>query len=89
MSKSKTHAVDQIIAEVDIHKPDSIRNAASRLLSEDNFVKSGDTCAVIDDPTYPLSGLLVKVKSIEGGFATCEAQNGHTYRLQTCLLLPQ
>lgn len=80
--------IDQIISEVNLRNPKSIRDAALRLLSEDDHVKAGMQCAVIDDPTYPLAGLKVKVKSVEGGFADCEASNGHSYKLQTSLLLP-
>ncbi len=84
-----TKAIDQLISEVKLRDPQSIRNAALRLLSEDDHVKAGMECAVIDDPTYPLAGLKVKVKSVDNGFADCEASNGHSYKLQTSLLLPQ
>lgn len=84
-----TMNIDKIIAEVDLKKPESVANASSLLLSEDNLIKAGQTCAVIDDPTFPLAGAKVKVKSVDGGYATCEAANGHEYRLQTSLLLPQ
>jgi hypothetical protein len=84
-----TRSIDQIIKNVDLSKPASISEAASLLLTEDNFVKAGQTCAVIDDPTFPLAGATVKVKKVDGGFADCEAANGTPYRLQTSLLLPQ
>ncbi len=81
--------INSIIDSVDLRKPDSVAAAASRLLSEDNLVKAGQTCAVIDDPTFPLAGIKVKVKTVDGGYADCEAPNGQSYKLQTSLLLPQ
>jgi hypothetical protein len=67
---------------------DAIRGAVNQLLGED--INSGDTVAIIDDPTYPYQGVEGKCKgpSAKGsGFVDVEMPDGTTVPMQSSLLL--
>jgi hypothetical protein len=84
---SKT--VDTIIQEA-LTSParDAVQGAVNQLLGED--ISSGDTVAIIDDPTYPYQGVEGKCKgpSAKGsGFVDVEMPDGVTVPMQSSLLL--
>ena len=62
---------------VDLKKPQSIVEAANMALGLNN-VTVGSEVAIIDDPTFPTSGLKGKVKKIdlESGTASVQLHNG-------------
>lgn len=67
---------------------EAIQEAVNQLLGED--ISSGDTVAIIDDPTYPYQGVEGKCKgpSAKGsGFVDVEMPDGVTVPMQSSLLL--
>ena len=86
--------LNQRIAEaIDAVKPgdkNSVLEAARSLLDSQIDLSSGDRVAVIQDPTYPYSGLVGKVKgkSEKGsGYSEVEFANGNILTLQSDLLI--
>jgi hypothetical protein len=82
--------IQEAVAQADVRKPDTIRAAANAILSEDMDVKAGEMVAVIDDPTYSLAGLKVRVAgpSAKGsGWVDVETANGIKVPVQSSLLL--
>lgn len=84
-------SVETIISET-LNSPargdEAIRGAVNQLLGED--ISSGDTVAIIDDPTYPYQGVEGKCKgpSAKGsGFVDVEMPDGVTVPMQSSLLL--
>jgi len=80
--------IQEAVAQADVRKPASIKEAANRILSED--VNSGDTVAIIDDPTYAQPGVKAKVvgPSAKGsGFVDVELPNGTKLPVQSSLLI--
>ena len=83
--------VETIIQET-LNSPASgdaaIQGAVNQLLGED--ISSGDTVAIIDDPTYPYQGVEGKCKgpSQKGsGFVDVEMPDGVILPMQSSLLL--
>jgi hypothetical protein len=67
---------------------DAVQGAVNQLLGED--ISSGDTVAIIDDPTYPYQGVEGKCKgpSCKGsGFVDVEMPDGVVVPMQSSLLL--
>lgn len=88
--KTIDQRIQEAVAKVDLKKSASIQEAANHILTEDSYVSGGETVAVIDDPTYSLAGLKVKVKgpSAKGsGWVDCETENGTVMPIQSSLLL--
>jgi hypothetical protein len=86
--------IDQRIREavtgVDLRKPASITEAVNTLLTEDGYVKAGETVGIIDDPTYAFPGQKVKVigpSDKGGGWVDVELANGMKVPVQSSLLL--
>ena len=83
-------AIEAVVAQVDLRKPDTIREAANTLLTEDLYVKGGETVGIIDDPTYAFPGQKVRVigQSNKGsGWVDVELANGTKIPVQSSLLL--
>ena len=81
--------VETIISEA-LSSPakDAVQGAVNQLLGED--ISSGDTVAIIDDPTYPYQGVEGKCKgpSQKGsGFVDVEMPDGVVVPMQSSLLL--
>jgi len=88
--KTIDQKIQEAVARVDLKKPTTIQEAANHILTEDSYVDGGETVAVIDDPTYSLAGLKVKVKgpSQKGsGWVDVETANGTVMPIQSSLLL--
>jgi hypothetical protein len=84
-------SVENIIQEAltsPAREADAVQGAVNQLLGED--IGSGDTVAIIDDPTYPYQGVEGKCKgpSAKGsGFVDVEMPDGVTVPMQSSLLL--
>lgn len=68
--------------------PNFVAEAVNRLLGED--IESGNTVAIIDDPSYPYQGVTGKVKgpSAKGsGFVDVSLPDGNVLPMQASLLL--
>jgi hypothetical protein len=89
--KRKMKTIENIITET-LNSPakgdEAIQSAVNQLLGED--INSGDTVAIIDDPTYPYQGVEGKAKgpSAKGsGFIDVEMPDGVVVPMQASLLL--
>jgi hypothetical protein len=90
--KNIENKIREAVAKVDLRRPQSIREAANQILTEDSYVKAGETVGIIDDPTYPYSGQRAKVigPSNKGsGWVDVEFANGVRFPVQSSLLLTQ
>jgi len=82
--------IEAAVAKVDLKKPETIREAANMLLTEDMYVKGGETVGIIDDPTYAYPGQKARVigPSNKGsGWVDVELANGTRLPVQSSLLL--
>ena len=80
--------IREAVAQANAGKPNSIREAANTILSED--VNAGDNVAIIDDPTYAQPGVKARVigPSAKGsGFVDVELPNGMKLPVQSSLLI--
>lgn len=86
--KTQSLILENALKSVDSGDEASVRAAASYILSEGNYVKTGDTVAIIDDPTHSFAGLKGKVKKIHQASGTCEVElaNGVCAPVQSNLL---
>jgi len=88
MKKNIDTTIQEAVAQADMRKPETIKAAANAILSED--VNSGDTVAIIDDPTYAFPGQKARVigDSAKGsGWVDVELANGLKIPVQSSLLL--
>jgi hypothetical protein len=82
--------IEEAVAKVDLRKPDSIKEAANTILTEEMYVNAGETVGIIDDPTYAQPGLKARVigPSHKGsGWVDVELPNGVKMPMQSSLLL--
>lgn len=83
--------VNEVLARVNVKKPETITEAARVLLADSvTDLKAGTKVAVIDDPTYPAAGQTGKVrgKAAQEGFVDVELANGAVMAMQADLLIP-
>lgn len=83
--------IAEAVAQVDLRKPETFRQAARIILSEsESVVAGGNEVAIIDDPTYPYSGQRARVVGPSdkgGGFVEVEFANGTRFPVQSDLLI--
>jgi hypothetical protein len=82
--------IQEAVAKVDLRKPETLKEAANTILTEDGYVNAGETVAIIDDPTYPYSGQKARVigpADKGGGWVDVEFANGVRFPVQSSLLL--
>lgn len=82
--------IEKAMTQVDLRKPETFQEAANIILTEDAYVKAGETVAIIDDPTYPYSGQKAKVvgPADKGeGWVNVRFDNGTEFPVQSSLLL--
>jgi hypothetical protein len=80
--------INAAVGKVDLKNPGTITEAVNMLLGQ-NGIKSGTSVAVIDDPTYPYSGLRGKTQGeIVNGCVHVKFDNGNAVPLQVNLLIP-
>lgn len=82
--------IESAVAKVDLRKPETIKEAANAILTEDLYVNAGETVGIIDDPTYAQPGIKARVigPSHKGsGFVDVELPNGVKMPVQSSLLL--
>jgi hypothetical protein len=90
MNKNIEQTIQEAVAKVDLRKPETITAAANAILTEDGYVKAGETVATLDDPTFPYSGQKARVvgPSDKGsGWVDVEFPNGVRMPYQSSLLL--
>jgi hypothetical protein len=88
--KNIEQTIQEAVAKVNLRKPETVAEAANIILTEDNYVKGGETVATLDDPSYPYSGQRAKVigPSDKGsGWVDLEFANGVKMPYQSSLLL--
>ena len=81
--------IQEAVAQVDLRKPDTFYRAANAILTEDNYVSSGDKVSPIDDSTYPYEGQVGTVvgPSDKGaGFINVRFENGTIVPIQSSLV---
>lgn len=82
--------IQEAVASVDLRKPETFARAANLILTEENYVKTGETVGIIDDPTYAYPGLRARVigDSAKGsGWVDVEFENGVKVPVQSSLLI--
>jgi hypothetical protein len=82
--------IQEAVAQVDLRKPDTFFRAANAILTEDEYVKSGDSVSPIDDSVYPYEGQLGTVVGPSGkgtGFVDVRFANGTVVPMQSSLLI--
>lgn len=83
--------IQEAVAQVDLRKPETFRQAASIILTESELaVSNGEEVGLLDDPTYPYSGQKARVigPSDKGkGWMDVEFANGVKLPVQSDLLI--
>jgi len=90
MKSNVTARIEEALKTVDLKKPATVTEAARRIIESPVDLSAGNSVAVIDDPTFPASGQVGKVrgKSAKGeGFVDVELANGTVMPLQADLLI--
>jgi len=88
--KNIDQKIQEAVGQVDLRKPETLKEAVNTILTEDGYVSAGETVGIIDDPTYPYPGQKVRVigpSDKGGGWVDVETEGGTKVPVQSSLLL--
>lgn len=88
--KNIDKTIQEAVGNVDLRKPETLKEAVNKILSEDGYVNAGETVGIIDDPTYAYPGQKARVigpSDKGGGWVDVEMENGVKVPIQSSLLL--